>query len=182
MTCHQYTCSIVVGSAWESRPLNSLYSIAWHLGKLLISVRKFQLAICRRKCHGTLDGFLEYLRVIFKSKLLTLSCEWNINVNKTSLNNSFLLRRKMRWKSSEYKSKRMKQAPQERLDLNLFSLDLFLSRCVKKNSTAFETFYDYTGCFRRNLPYFGRMFTLHRCNQQSQIRSCGNNDEISFKE
>jgi len=140
MTCHQYTCSIVVGSAWESRPLNSLYSIAWHLGKLLISVRKFQLAICRRKCHGTLDGFLEYLRVIFKSKLLTLSCEWNINVNKTSLNNSFLLRRKMRWKSSEYKSKRMKQAPQERLDLNLFSLDLFLSRCVKKIQQRLKLF------------------------------------------
>jgi hypothetical protein len=26
------------------------------------------------------------------------------------------------------------------------------------------------------------MFTLHRCNQQYQIRSCGDNDEISFKE
>jgi len=87
----------------------------------------------------------------------------------------------MRWKSSEYKPKLMKQAPQERLDLNLFSLDLFLSRSVK-NSTAFETFYYHTGCFERNLPYFGRVFTLHRCKQQYQILSCGHNDEISFKE
>jgi hypothetical protein len=87
----------------------------------------------------------------------------------------------MRRKSSEYKLKLMKQAPQERLDLNLFSLDLFLSRSVK-NSTVFEIFYYYTGRFVRNLPYFGRVFTLYRCNQQYQIRSCGDNDEISFKE
>jgi len=51
----------------------------------------------------------------------------------------------------------MKQTPQERLDLNLFSLDIFLSRSIK-NSTTFENFYYYAGCFKRNLPYFGRVY------------------------
>jgi len=37
----------------------------------------------------------------------------------------------MRWKSSEYKLKLKKQAPQEGLDLYLFSLDLFIFRSVK---------------------------------------------------
>jgi len=45
----------------------------------------------------------------------------------------------MRWKSSVYKSKLTKQTPQERLDLYLFSLDLFLFRSLR-NSTAFQTF------------------------------------------
>jgi hypothetical protein len=44
----------------------------------------------------------------------------------------------------------------------------------------------YAGCFRRNLPYFGRMFLkLHRYNQTHlyvKLSSYGDNDEIIFKE
>ena len=68
----------------------------------------------------------------------------------------------MRWKSSEYKSKLLKQVPQERLDLILFSLDLFLSRSVK-DATAFENFVSLTESFKRNLPFFGRTFLRLNC-------------------